>query len=327
MRAEPHTERQRLLDVVPLKQPFVLIIDPCGVCNFKCSFCPCNISTVNREQRHVIMNMELFEKIVHDIRAFPEKIKAIDLYGFGEPLLNKNLPEMIKMLKGANVCDKIRLSTNGALLNEDMSRSLCEAGLDYMKVSIEALDDEGYRKICGTDVKYYDIVNNIRNFYEKWGGQGTEIGIKIISSAIKSEADKQRFLETFTPVSDYIFIETVKSIWAEFEEIDIPQTERKEDDYYTEHIRGYDICSYPLTNMMVHSNGDIGLCCLDWKHATSYANVKETSLLEAWNSKELREFRIKHLQRRRNEVPFCNKCLQKGYDNVDADAEELIKKL
>lgn len=327
MEGEKHNIRQRLLDVVPLKQPFVVMIDPCGVCNFKCSFCPCNISDVNINQRHSVMKMELFEKIVHDLRQFPEKIKAIDMYGFGEPLLNKNLPDMIKMLKCANVCDKIRLSTNGALLNEEMGRSLCEAGLDYMKVSIEALDDEGYREICGTDVRYCEIVNNIRSFYEKWGGQGTEVAVKIISSAIKGEADKQKFLETFSPVSDYIFIENVKSIWAEFEEIVIPQTEGKEDDYYSEHTKGYTICSYPLTNMVVHANGDIGVCCFDWKHATSYANVKTTSLLEAWNSKELREFQIRHLQHRRNEIPFCNECGQRGYDNVDADAENIIKRL
>ncbi len=60
---------------------------------------------------------------------------------------------------------------------------------------------------------------------------------------------------------------------------------------------------------------------------TSYANVKTTSLVEAWNSKEPREFQVKHLQHRRNEIPFCSECGQKGYDNVDADAEEIIKKL
>lgn len=33
------------------------------------------------------------------INAFPEKINAINMYRFGESLLNKQLPEMIKLLK------------------------------------------------------------------------------------------------------------------------------------------------------------------------------------------------------------------------------------
>ncbi len=152
MVGEKHNARQRLLDVVPLKQPFVVMIDPCGACNFKCSFCPCNISDVNAEQRHSVMKIELFEKIVNDLRQFPGKIKAIDMYGLGEPLLNKKLPEMIKMIKKADVCEKVRISTNASLLDNEMGQALCEAGLDYMKVSLEALDDAGYKEVCGVNV-------------------------------------------------------------------------------------------------------------------------------------------------------------------------------
>lgn len=79
--------------------------------------------------------------------------------------------------------------------------------------------------------------------------------------------------------------------------------------------------------MVVHANGDIGVCCFGWKHATSYANVKTTSLVEAWNSKELRKFQIGHLQYRRDKIFSCNECGQRGYDNVDADAEEIITRL
>jgi len=327
MRVEKHNERTRLLDVIPLGQPYVLMIDPCGACNFRCSFCPCNVSREETAKRHAVMGMDLFQKIVSGIKEFPEKIKAIDMYGFGEPLLNKNLPDMIKMLKEEGVCGKVRLATNASLLDEEMCRRLAAAGLDYMKVSLEALDDEGYRETCGTDMKYKDIVRNIKQFFEISKGGGTEVGVKIVASALQSEQDKIDFYNTFSPISDYTFIENLKPIWAEFGEMVLPPGGTKEADYYTEHTKGYMICSYPLTNMVVHSNGDIGVCCHDWKHATAYANVRTTSLLDAWNSKELRDFQIKHLQRRKNEIPFCNACGQKGYDNVDADAEAIIKKM
>lgn len=154
-----------------------------------------------------------------------------------------------------------------------------------------------------------------------------QIGVKIVSSAIKSADDEKRFYDTFSQIADYVFVENLKSIWAEFDEIEIPDIEDKKEDYFTAHTKGYNICSYPLTNMVVHSNGDIGICCHDWKHATAYANVWETSLLQAWNSDKLREIQVKHLQQRKNEIPFCNVCGQRGYDNVDADANEIVKKI
>ena len=37
-------EREKLEEIVPRSAPFVIYLDPCGACNFKCNFCPCNIS-------------------------------------------------------------------------------------------------------------------------------------------------------------------------------------------------------------------------------------------------------------------------------------------
>ena len=99
-----------------------------------------------------------------------------------------------------------------------------------------------------------------------------------------------------------------------------------EDGVYAKNkVPPYDICSYPLTHMIVHSNGDIGLCCYDWKHLTSYANVDSYSVCEAWNSEMLKEIRRLHLAQRRSELPFCQNCIQKGYDNIDRDAKRILE--
>ena len=44
MKGEPKNERTKLVDVVPLRQPYVIMIDPCDSCNFLCRFCPTNIN-------------------------------------------------------------------------------------------------------------------------------------------------------------------------------------------------------------------------------------------------------------------------------------------
>lgn len=166
IRQEVRNKRIKLAEVVPLSQPYVIMIDPCGRCNFKCVFCPCNNNKSNLSERHKMMSIDVFDRVVSDIAEFPHKIKAIDVYGYGEPLLNPDLPEMIKHLYKAEVCEKIRIVTNGSLLTRQMSEELVESGLDYAKISIEGLSDGKYRDICGVDIDFNELVENIRYFYK-----------------------------------------------------------------------------------------------------------------------------------------------------------------
>lgn len=325
IKGEPKNVRTKLVDVVPIKQPYVIMIDPCDACNFLCKFCPTNISKEKLELRHKRMPLELFKKIVDDLKEFPEKIKAIDLYGFGEPLLHPELPEMISYLKQSGVCEKIRIATNGALLTHELSDKLVDSGLDYMKISLEALDEVGYQDICGAKIKYDEFIENIAYLYSISRGK-MEIGAKIISSAFKQIEDKDYFLETFQPISDFTFIENLKNVWGEFDEIELSGQDMG-DDYYTKNAMDFEICSYPLTHMLIHSNGDICSCCFDWKHEISYANVHDISVKEAWESEKLLQFRLAHLNKKRSVIPFCCTCEMNGYDNVDDDAIEIIGKL
>ena len=326
IRNEKKNKRTRLADVAPLPAPYVIFLEPSGVCNFKCSFCPCNNNTQNISRRHQLMDMSLFEKIVRDIMQFPRNIRVVELYAFGEPMLNRYVPEMIKKLKESGKVDEVRMATNGSLLNTESSHRLIDAGLDYLKISLEGMDVETYKNMCDVDIDWNQFVDTIQSFFIASRGSKTKLGIKAISNTLKTDDEKQRFLDVFSPISDYTFIETVYDQWAEFVEMRyVGGVEVK--DAFTQKTAGYDICSFPLTHMLVCANGDIGLCCLDWKHGTTYANVHEISLYDAWNSDALKEIRIKHLDHRRNEVPFCCSCTQRGYDNVDDDSDLLLSKI
>ena len=125
---EVKNHRQPLEKVIPLKAPFVVYIDPCGACNFKCSFCPCNNSDYLIKERHHIMEWDLFDKIVHDLKEFDGQIMVINLHGFGEPLMNSNIVKMVEKLKEFKICREVRLTTNGSLLTEDIRAFLKSLG-------------------------------------------------------------------------------------------------------------------------------------------------------------------------------------------------------
>jgi len=316
--------RARLEDIVPRSAPFVIYLDPCGACNFKCSFCPCNIAGERAAERHMVMSWELFEKILADLKTFDGQVSVINLYGFGEPLLNPRLTDMVKALKENHCCREVRVTTNASLLTEEKSRALIDAGVDLVRVSVEAVSSVGYQKLCGVRIDFAQIVRNIETFYRiaVRGGGTSKISAKIVSASLKTEEDRKQFAEIFEPITDFYYIEEIEPIWSEFREMIIPPDGHTERCYQAEERR--EICSMPFTDMCIHSNGIVGACCSDWKFATQYGDVTKEHLSEIWNGKRHREFQCALLSRK--PIPFCADCMRKPPDRIE-EPERLIKKI
>jgi MoaA/NifB/PqqE/SkfB family radical SAM enzyme len=103
------------------------------------------------------MSWDLFVKIVEQV---PELSRAV-LHGVGEPMLVKNLPKMVRYLKERGVY--VLFNTNGTVLNERNGRALIEAGLDELRVSLDASNAKSYLKVRGKN--YFDrILRNVKAF-------------------------------------------------------------------------------------------------------------------------------------------------------------------
>lgn len=101
--------RSKLEDVLPLRTPYSLFIDPCNLCNFKCKFCAMQTTDEELDFKKQLMSMELYEKIVDDIASFPDKLKMLRISQHGEPLLHPELPEMIRYAKQKTYLNLLRL--------------------------------------------------------------------------------------------------------------------------------------------------------------------------------------------------------------------------
>lgn len=88
-------DRKPLHTLLPLDSPLTLYIDPSDVCNFRCQFCFQHFSHIP----HNIMSLDLFKKIARDMQEFPQSVKMVHLHANGEPLLNKHIPEFVRILK------------------------------------------------------------------------------------------------------------------------------------------------------------------------------------------------------------------------------------
>ena len=110
------TKRQRLSEVIPLDSPLSMYVEPTRTCNFKCFYC---MHSTRGEQGGVLektgfrlahMDLEFYEKLVREIMAFPTAVKRVCFSGLGEPLMNPQLPAMIRMLRQAGSRDALTSS-------------------------------------------------------------------------------------------------------------------------------------------------------------------------------------------------------------------------
>lgn len=316
-----HNKRSKLEDVIPLTQPYTIFLDPCGACNLKCVFCPCNTSQEKKAERHKIMSFDLFLKIVEDLKEFPEKIKVIYLYSYGEPLLHPRICEMITLLKESNVCEEVRLTTNALLLTHDLSERLANSGVDIVRLSLYGKNAEDYKEFCQVDMDYEKFIEELRYFYKMACGK-TKFHVKGTTAFLKTEEDLKWFAKTFEEYSDYRTIEAIVNLWSDFnteitsEKVDLNQL-----------YENIQICSSSFAYMGIHSNGVVSPCCMDWKFDVSYGDVTEHSLLEIWNSDTLRTFQLSLLKKEKGLYPFCDVCNYRIIDNIDEVADTLIQRL
>ena len=120
--------------------PVCLYLEVTNRCNLLCETCP---RTFEELEKPADMSMELFTRIVDQV---PNLQRAV-LHGVGEPMLVRQLPDMIRYLKARDVY--VLFNTNGTLLREKRFRELIDASLDELRVSLDAADAKSYTLVRG----------------------------------------------------------------------------------------------------------------------------------------------------------------------------------
>lgn len=111
-------------------------------CNIRCFYCMPNEAIAFRHKEELLS----FEEIERVVRvAAGEGIEKVRLTG-GEPLVRRDLPELIAMLKQISGLKEIALTTNGILL-EEQAHALKSAGLDRLNISLDTLKEEHFERI------------------------------------------------------------------------------------------------------------------------------------------------------------------------------------
>jgi len=156
--------------------PRKLNIEVTTRCNLNCTMCMRKLWKEDGSD----MTMETYRAL---LPIFPE-IEAVNIIGIGEPLLNENIIEMIRLGKehlppnGA-----FSLTTNATLLDDDMAEQLVSSGLDDIVVSIDGATSGTYNEIR-KDASLDQVLTNIERLNKakkKLGSQTPRIGSEFVA--------------------------------------------------------------------------------------------------------------------------------------------------
>jgi MoaA/NifB/PqqE/SkfB family radical SAM enzyme len=136
------------------RPPVCLYLEITNRCNLLCTTCP---RTYEELEPPADMSWPLFTSIVDQV---PDLARAV-LHGVGEPMLVRALPRMVRYLTDRGVY--VLFNTNGTVLNERNGRALIAAGLDELRVSLDASNAKSFREIRGKDY-FARILRNVRAF-------------------------------------------------------------------------------------------------------------------------------------------------------------------
>ncbi|MCX5807582.1 MAG: radical SAM protein [Proteobacteria bacterium] len=265
--------------------PLHIYMEPINLCNLSCPFC----ATKNILRKKEKMDFNIFKKTIDDIVSQNwQKLIRLTLTGHGEPLLNKELPQMIKYIKKNNFLS-VELITNGTILNKKISHALIESGLDRIQISIDSIKKTTYdllRRPKRKNISFFNVtMANILYFLllnqEHEHSVYTSISA-ILTSINSGERDEfMKFWQTL-PVDNIAFppLSTLQN-----------NSPMEESLRFHGDIKSKPVCIIPWITLSVKSNGDVTICSHDFQSRYPIGNVKKDKLYELWNNEKARKLR------------------------------------
>jgi cyclic pyranopterin phosphate synthase len=115
-------------------------------CNFRCTYCM-PAEGLEWLPKPEVLSFEEIARLVRVLAAMG--VNEVRLTG-GEPLVRRDLPELVRMLAGIPGVEDLSLTTNGVLLDR-LAGPLVEAGLGRINVSLDSLSHVRFAEITRRD--------------------------------------------------------------------------------------------------------------------------------------------------------------------------------
>lgn len=291
-------------------EPVVYNIETTNACNMRCEMCP---RTTMMTRPIETMQKETFEKVVNQLRPWTESEwsawenfvlekyeidrndvsenhfflyvipKVIVLHGYGDPLLDKNIPDYVDMMTKRGL--KSYFSCNPANINLERTIETFENGLDYVKYSVESVDDLRHKEVRGQQSNFSESYQKIVKLLDVKAQRNLKTTIVITMINLNKSWQQEEFQkvkDAFKGMDVYVYLKSQDQMWYE----DNRQS--------TQSIHWLEFCQFPWSSMTIKSNGESVECVEDFNNEIILGDAKTQSLHDIWNGEKYKRFRLDH---------------------------------
>jgi radical SAM protein with 4Fe4S-binding SPASM domain len=271
-----------------------------GICSAHCVMCP--VHTLKRKPN--IMDIDTFKVILDKFLPYRDHFQYLSIFGMGEPLHDKGLPDKIRMAKEMGFRG-VGIATNCSLLDRWKSLQLITSGLDTLICSVDGITKETHEAIrVGTN--YDQVVENIRKFIDL--RQNCSVRTKVVVRFIRQQSNQHEWKEYQAFWKGELDAEYGDAVISyDVQDYDGKVKEYDSKDVLTE-VEVPAICRLIDERMIVFSRGEIAFCCADSEAEYSQGNVLDGDPMEIYNNEKKQHYRDMIHAGRREELELCKGC-------------------
>jgi MoaA/NifB/PqqE/SkfB family radical SAM enzyme len=305
--------------------PYQIFIDPSSRCTLRCPFCAVGTKAYPKPMKD--MPLAAFKRLMAEIG--PTMLVA-ELFIKGEPLMNKDIYEMIACCKSYRAFT--RVSSNMQFLSKELAEKMVLSGLDHLLASIDGATQESYeayRKGGKLDL----ALANMRHVVEakkRLGRKNPLVEWKyIVFSHNEAELDLARKMAAEIGVDQLCFVPAFVG--------DAPLSPDQEkwlpvsSEYRMYGNSGANLektvasrvieerCNLPWLSLSVDPLSNVQTCCRCNESQHDHGEVSRGSFFRVWNGKRYRDSRRYIREGRRVEgdpTNLCSTCTAKSSLNV-----------
>jgi MoaA/NifB/PqqE/SkfB family radical SAM enzyme len=297
LRADPPAPRSVKIEISPR-------------CNYRCGFCALRTREV---QPKWDMDFGLFKRITREMRD--AGVEEIGVFYLGESFMNPRLlVDCISYLKRELEMPYVFLTSNASMSFPEAVEECMKAGLDSLKWSVNAADEEQFEKIMGVSGKlFHRALANIESAWALRKAGGYKTGL--YASSIRYDGEQQAKMEALLKTHVLPFVD--QHYWLPLYSMGAFATSRERQLGYRptagnqgriDALRDPLPCWSAFTEGHVTAEGKLSACCFDATAHWTMGDLNKVSFMEAWNSAPFVKLRAAHLKRDvRGTV--CENCL------------------
>ncbi len=303
--SEVKRPREVKFDFVRPKIPESIVVFISDVCKCDCIYCRVD-SGFSQKNAHFI-EMDVIDKIVYECDKYG--IKDIELTG-GDPVMHPRFTDILRRFYKLNLF--VKFSTK-CPINVNKLNMLKEIGVEQLQFSLDSIEENAYIRLTRTSEDYYhNIMQTIQcavnlGFIVKIKSVITRINIEQLEKLIiffynigifkfsfqQLSCGDRAFSEQFMPEKEQ-FVEFDRKLYEielMYPKLEIERSYNLEYILSDERQRKYfrPDCMAGRNGIVVQIDGSYSYCGQSFNKNLRFLNIKETCLLDAWNSRELAE--------------------------------------